>query len=231
MTFGWRVRSARPLLLAALLTAPVATGLAQEAPPAVPVKPVVEAPLDASAPEEIAGTAIALDGRTLLIGAAPVRLFGVGPVEESVLGGLKARLALETLLADKTLACRPVDRDRDGIVRAVCEAAGQDVAERLIAAGSGLPQRLDSYAGSAPAGLGARYDAAEATARDAGSGVWAGLKPPSPPAPRTDERPHWIPKWLWRLPVGPGALAGALLGFLGLAVAAILLSRARRPRG
>ncbi len=226
MPFSRPIAPVRPLLSAALLTLSSASGLAQNPPPAVPVEPVEEAPLDAAAPDRIEGAAIALDGRTLLISATPVRLFGVEPGDGAVVDRLKARLALETLLAGKTLTCRPVDRDRDGIVRAVCEAGGADLAEDLIESGVGLPARLDSYAGSAPAGLGARYDAAEAKARTAGLGIWAALQPPS----KRDDRPAWVPRWLWRIPTGLGALLGSLLGFLGLTIVAALLGRRKRRR-
>lgn len=203
--------------LAILLSVAVAPASAQN-PPAVPVAPVEEAPLDASGPPRIEGEGRAVDGRTLLVGAAVVRLFGLAAGDDSALAGLKARLMLDDLVAGGAVTCATVDRDRDGALRAVCEAGGRDLAESLIAAGAAVPARADTWSG-AVAGIGRRYDAAEAQARAGGLGLWAALRPPA------EDRPPWMPPWLWRIPAGLGLLAGSALGFLGLILAVLAAAR------
>jgi len=211
----------------ALMLAGMRAGWAQDPPPppAVPVPPVEAAPLDASGPGRIAGNAVAIDPRTVMVDGTALRLFGVAPAEDSLVGQLRARLALDELLAEAAAACTTIDRDRDGTLRGVCQADGTDLGEALIVAGLLLPSRADTYSGSVD-GLGERYDAAEAKARAAGLGIWAALQP------RPEDRPAWIPRWLWRIPAGFSLLAGSalgLLGLIGLIVSVVVLARRSRP--
>jgi hypothetical protein len=216
----------RGLAAAGTIAGFLAPALAQN-PPAIPVERVEAAPLDASGPERIEGSAVALDARAMLIGDTQVRLYGLLSDDDTTVAALRGRLALEALLAEGEVSCHTIDRDRDGTLRAVCEGPGGDLALSLIGAGAGLPARLDTYSSSAPSGLGARYDEAEAKARASGSGIWAAFAPP--PRPEND-RPNWMPRSLWRMPAGLGALIGAALGFLGLAIVALALGRRRRER-
>lgn len=114
-----------------------------------------------------------VDGDTLDLGGAPVRLFGIDAPEraqtcrrdgaEWACGAWSARV-LAGLVRSGDVTCRGRDVDRHGRTVAVCHAGGRDIAADLVAAGAAVAYRR--YAQD--------YVATEARARAKGLGVWAG---------------------------------------------------------
>jgi endonuclease YncB( thermonuclease family) len=135
------------------------------APPDAPPKPTGSA---------MAGRARVIDGDSLTIGAARVRLFGIDAPEgkqrclsaqsRSYACGEDARRALIGLIGGREVSCTPVGVSHDRSV-AVCTAQGRDLSEALVRAGHALELRQHSRG---------RYAAAEREARDARRGLWAG---------------------------------------------------------
>jgi endonuclease YncB( thermonuclease family) len=85
--------------------------------------------------------------------------------------GLRAYYYLRLLTEGLETRCRPIDRDRLDRTVAACETAGRDLAEEMLRAGFAV--LYDRYRHLAPA-LIARYRAAEAEAKAARRGLWAG---------------------------------------------------------
>lgn len=121
--------------------------------------------------QEIAGIARAIDGDTLAMTSARIRLQGIDAPEarqtcyrgqEVWACGNEAHAELARLVADKTVICRQQDRDRYGRVVAQCRVDGHDLALRLVEAG--LVVVL-------PSGD-AAYVAAEARMRALQVGIW-----------------------------------------------------------
>ena len=115
-----------------------------------------------------------IDGDTLDVDGQRVRLWGIDAPEsrqrcerEAVtwLCGQEAAKALRERLLGRTVACQQKDRDRYGRSVALCRVDGQDVAEWLAREGWALDYRQFSKGA---------YAAAEAEARQAGRGLWAG---------------------------------------------------------
>lgn len=138
----------------------------------------------------ISGTAYVIDGDTITIGRAHIRLYGIDAPElaQPCMGtwqkytitwpcGVRAKTALEGLVAGKALVCMP-DRqhpkDTYGRTVALCVTPnGDDVGRWLVTHGWAVAYVRYSSA----------YVAQEASARDGKLGIWCG----------SFEQP-----WLWR---------------------------------
>jgi endonuclease YncB( thermonuclease family) len=214
-----RLHSLSKLTGVALLA--VIAGMASDAaradsppvPPAMPATPVETAPLAPPPPQEFEGRAVALDGMTLQLGEERLILFGIAVPGMAAPGGIKARLALDDLLAgDGRLHCVVAARDLQLHKFAVCRLGDIDLGEALLLAGVGTVDRYMTRAKDAEPQLADRYDQAEAEARRAGNGLWAEfVKPPEaekPPEPTILQRLcHFLKEWQ----AGIGALVGFLL--------------------
>ena len=133
------------------------------------------------AAETVTGVARVVDGDTLEVAGTRIRLFGIDAPEAGQSCrdhagrvwdcGAHATRRLADLAVGK-LRCEARDTDRYGRVVARCTAAGRDLAAVLVAEGAVFAYERYSR----------EYLAAEAQARAAGRGLWAG------PA----ERPHLV---------------------------------------
>ncbi|MCT8970886.1 thermonuclease family protein [Microbaculum marinisediminis] len=137
----------------------------------------------AAATEAITGRASVIDGDTIEIHGKRIRLWGIDAPEgrqpctrdgKAWRCGAEAANALDRHLDGATVACTVRDIDRYRRVVATCEARGRDVGDWLVSEGWALDYR--QYSKGA-------YAAAEATAKDAGRGVWGG---------------EFEPPWEWR---------------------------------
>jgi endonuclease YncB( thermonuclease family) len=116
----------------------------------------------------LTGKARIVDGDTLALGSTRIRLAGIDAPERGQSCGetaaawpcgerAEARLGE---LARTEVSCQPEDRDRWGRLVAVCRSEGADLGDAMVRAGLALSV--------------GRYEAAEAEARAAGRGIWAG---------------------------------------------------------
>ena len=130
----------------------------------------------------LAGRARVIDGDTIEVGSARIRLFGVDAPESTqscVVGsrpwpcGRRATRALAGRIDGRSVACEERDRDRYGRIVAVCRHDGQDVNAWLVREGWALAYRRYSRA----------YVDEEAAAKAARRGVWRG---------------EFVPPWDWR---------------------------------
>ena len=122
----------------------------------------------------ISGRARVVDGNSLIIGAARVRLFGIDAPEgrqdcrdaqgRSYRCGKSARRALAELIDSREVTCTPVGASHDRSV-ALCTAQGRDLSEAMVRGGHALELRQHSHG---------RYAAAERDAREGKRGLWAG---------------------------------------------------------
>ena len=123
----------------------------------------------------IAGTARVVDGDSLMVAAAAIRLFGIDAFEwdqtcteasgRSWACGEAAKARLEALAEGRSVICRPRDRDRRyRRVVAVCHAGEVDLGRQLVRDGLALAYRRYSR----------EYVAVEDAARAARAGAWAG---------------------------------------------------------
>lgn len=129
----------------------------------------------------ITGPASAVDGDTIHVGFVDIRLFGIDAPESAQTCtdnagadwpcGSAATQSMAAMIAGSTITCRDNARDRWNRVVATCwptDAAGHPVEpslnERLVL--QGLAVSFVRYSHS--------YDASEAIARLAGSGMWSG---------------------------------------------------------
>lgn len=119
--------------------------------------------------ETAGGFARVADGDSLAIGTLRIRLEGIDAPELTqtcMRGGVEwpcgraAKDALARLVGDGEVACEGRGRDRYGRLLARCAGAGVDLAGAMVEEGWAL-----AYGG---------YEAAEADARRAGRGLWAG---------------------------------------------------------
>ena len=133
-------------------------------------------------PSDLAGRARVIDGDTLEVGSARVRLFGVDAPERAqscVAGsrpwpcGRQATQALAGRIDGRSVACEVRDRDRYGRIVAVCRQGGKDVNAWLVREGWALAYRQYSPT----------YIDEEAAAKAARRGVWKG---------------EFVPPWDWR---------------------------------
>jgi endonuclease YncB( thermonuclease family) len=190
-------------------------------PPAMPATPLAPPP-----PQEFEGRAVVLDGMTLQIGEERLILFGIAVPGMAAPGGVKARLALDDLLAaDGRLHCVVAARDLQLHKFAVCRLGDIDLGEALLLAGVGTVDRYATRAKDADPQLAERYDQAEAEARRAGNGLWAEfVKPPAPEAPPEPSSLQRLCQILKEWQAGIGASVGVLL------VGGLLLVRGWYPQ-
>jgi len=131
---------------------------------------------------KIVGHASVIDGDTIEIHGTRIRLFGIDAPEGgqtcTVHGkpfrcGQQAAFALADMIGNKTVECRPKDRDRYGRIVAVCLAGGKDLNAWLVANGLALAYRHYST----------DYVGQEEQAAKSKLGMW---------------QDDFIPPWEWR---------------------------------
>ena len=131
---------------------------------------------------DLTGRARVIDGDTIEVGTARIRLFGVDTPESAQHCmssgrrwpcGQQATQALAGHIGGRSVACEERDRDRYGRIVAVCRHAGQDVNAWLVREGWAMAYRRYSTA----------YVGEEAAAKAAQRGVWRG---------------KFVPPWDWR---------------------------------
>jgi endonuclease YncB( thermonuclease family) len=124
-------------------------------------------------PEVIEGSAVALDGDTLLIAGISVRIFGIDAPDMITPLGPHARAKLDDLLTLGPVSCRVLTRDGAERPIALCTAGRNDLAQLQLLTGMATTNRLLTYAPDADPRLAAEYDKAEHRARNAKAGLWA----------------------------------------------------------
>ncbi len=125
--------------------------------------------------EPVTGRARAIDGDSLEIGNARIRLFGIDAPERdqdcrdgdgrTYACGREAARALATSFAGREVTCTPVEVDRYNRDISICTADGVDLGEAMVRAGHALDYARHSRG---------RYAQAEREARAARRGLWAG---------------------------------------------------------
>lgn len=120
---------------------------------------------------DLAGRASIVDGDTLEIHGARIRLWGIDAPESSQLCrgddskpyrcGAKAANDLDAFVAERPIVCTPLSQDQYDRTVARCAVAGIDLGEWLVR--NGLPLDWPQYSKG-------RYAAAQ---DDAGRGMWA----------------------------------------------------------
>ncbi|MDE0173437.1 MAG: thermonuclease family protein [Defluviicoccus sp.] len=129
-------------------------------------------PSTASRPA-LSGSVRVVDGDTLDVAGARVRLHGIDAPESaqrcrasgrSWPCGREAARALASRIGDRRVSCEERDRDRYGRVVAVCAVAGLDLNEWMVSEGWAFAYRRYSR----------HYVAAESRARAARRGIWRG---------------------------------------------------------
>ncbi|MGJ5177184.1 thermonuclease family protein [Bradyrhizobium oligotrophicum] len=124
---------------------------------------------------DLIGRASVVDGDTLDIHGARIRLWGIDAPESAQAcrgrdrklyrcGALAAN-TLDAFARGKVLRCRPVDGDRYGRIVARCTAGGADLGRFMVSRGLALEET--QYSGGA-------YAADQLAARRAGRGLWSG---------------------------------------------------------
>lgn len=131
--------------------------------------------LAAAAPAQVTGPARVVDGDTFSVGAEPVRLWGVDAPEgrqvcqnaqgEGYACGDVARDQLVGLIGRRAVRCEVRDRDPYGRAVARCLAGSTDLGEAMVRAGWAVDYVQFSRGA---------YTSAEAEARQARRGLWAG---------------------------------------------------------
>ena len=122
---------------------------------------------------DLVGRASVIDGDTLEIHGERIRIEGIDAPESrqtchdrataaDVRCGQRAALWLSDLIGAGTVTCVEVGRDRYKRVLAHCSVAGQDVGASMVEAGWALAYVRYSR----------EYEAQEAKAREAKSGIW-----------------------------------------------------------
>jgi endonuclease YncB( thermonuclease family) len=127
----------------------------------------------AAAADSFSGYARAIDGDSLTVGDAEVRLFGIDAPEwtqtckkggASWACGEAAADQLSKLVTGKKLFCQRIDTDEYGRIVARCQAGSVDVNRTMVASGYATAYRHYS----------ADYVPAEERAKAAKLGIWAG---------------------------------------------------------
>ena len=131
---------------------------------------------------DITGPAKVIDGDTIKIRGAKIRLHGIDAPEraqvckakeKSYRCGTSATLALARRIVGKSVYCDERDRDRYGRIVAVCHAGGEDLNAWLVSEGLALAYRRHST----------DYVDQEQAAQEAKRGLWRG---------------EFVPPWQWR---------------------------------
>ena len=86
----------------------------------------------------IVGAARVIDGDTLDVAGARIRLNGIDASEMRSAGGSAARAALQTAIAGRSVTCQPNGDVTYGRIVAVCFSGGADLAAMVIASGAAL---------------------------------------------------------------------------------------------
>jgi endonuclease YncB( thermonuclease family) len=146
----------------------------------VAIVALVQIPVPATA--EITGPAKVIDGDTIRIHGAKIRLHGIDAPEsaqvckaegKSYRCGTSATLALARRIAGKPVSCDERDKDRYGRIVAVCHAGGGDLNAWLVSEGLALAYRRYST----------DYVDQEQAAQEAKRGLWRG---------------EFVKPWQWR---------------------------------
>jgi len=123
--------------------------------------------------QEISGAAAVVDGDTLMVGGQKVRLWGIDAPESQQLCakagsryqcGSEATAHLRALVSRGPVRCEVKTYDRYKRAVAVCRSQGRDVGAEMVHAGWALAFVRYSH----------EYVGAEAEARSARRGMWAG---------------------------------------------------------
>jgi endonuclease YncB( thermonuclease family) len=124
--------------------------------------------------EEITGKGHAIDGDSLMVDGAEIRLYGIDAPELAQTcttrkGKLQhcgdlARQMLDTLTKNVNVKCQPQTTDADGTIAAICFAGPFDINEQMVAAGWAFPL-MDEVAA---------YERAEKFAHARAEGIWRG---------------------------------------------------------
>ena len=123
----------------------------------------------APSPPPLAGLARPIDGDTLALGQTRIRLWGIDAPEAETTFGREATRLMAQILALGPVSCRDTGgRSHDRIVGQCQDASGQDIAEKMVAAGLAVDWPKFSQG---------RYGAAESQARRNGLGLHAGHVP------------------------------------------------------
>jgi endonuclease YncB( thermonuclease family) len=131
---------------------------------------------------EISVPAKVIDGDTIKIRGAKIRLHGIDAPESAQFCkakektyrcGTSATLALARRIVGKSVSCDERDRDRYGRIVAVCHAGGEDLNAWLVSEGLALAYRRYST----------DYIDQEQAAREAKRGLWRG---------------EFVKPWQWR---------------------------------
>ena len=132
--------------------------------------------------ETVSGRARVIDGDTIEVAGARIRLHGIDTPERGQhcrAGGKLwpcgafATRALEDRISGRPVACEGKDRDRYGRIVAVCRLGGEDLNAWMVSQGWALAYRRYSRA----------YVVEEGSAKKAGLGLWRG---------------EFVPPWDWR---------------------------------
>jgi endonuclease YncB( thermonuclease family) len=131
---------------------------------------------------DIAGPAKVIDGDTIAIRDAKIRLHGIDAPEsaqvckangKSYRCGTSATLALARRIGSKPVSCEKRDQDKYGRIVAICHAGGEDLNGWLVSEGLALAYRRYST----------DYIGQEQMAREAMRGLWRG---------------EFVEPWHWR---------------------------------
>jgi len=123
-----------------------------------------------------------IDGDTIVIAGANIRLYGIDAPESAQVCqangkshqcGTSATLALSKRIGGRSVSCTERDRDRYGRIVAVCHAGGEDLNGWLVSEGLAIAYRHYST----------DYIVHEQAAREAGRGLWRG---------------EFVEPWQWR---------------------------------
>jgi endonuclease YncB( thermonuclease family) len=131
--------------------------------------------MQAALADDLTGQASIIDGDTLEIRGARIRLWGVDAPESSQLCrgedglqyqcGAKAANELDAFIARRPVSCLPISPDRYGRTVATCLVGDQDLGDWLVR--NGLALDWPQYSKG-------KYDAAQRDAEHSGRGMWAG---------------------------------------------------------
>jgi len=125
--------------------------------------------------EPVSGHARIIDGDSLEIAGARIRIHGIDAPEgrqqcrdahgAEYACGREAARALDRIIGGRTVTCTPVTHDQYDRDVATCDVIGRDVGEQMVRAGYARDYTRHSRG---------RYAAAEREAREAKRGIWAG---------------------------------------------------------
>jgi endonuclease YncB( thermonuclease family) len=131
--------------------------------------------IQAALADDLTGQASIIDGDTLEIHGARIRLWGVDAPESSQLCrgedslqykcGAKAANDLDAFIARRPVNCLPITLDQYGRTVASCSVDGVDLGQWLVR--NGLALDWPQYSKG-------KYEAAQRDAEHAGLGMWAG---------------------------------------------------------